>query len=189
MNRPEETIIFYRQAVDLYIETGDKRYEGVARSNTANTLLKLNRYTEARAEIQRAIECKSQVGLAAEPWTSFEILRQIETATGNHAAAQTAWTQARDAYLAYRRQGGYAQTPGGELADQIIELIRTGQVDEAHKHLEQITSDGDLPDWYQSIAEKFFMIIKGTRDLSIAEDMSIGYSNAADVLFLMERLG
>lgn len=63
----------------------------------------------------RAIECKSQVGLTAAPWNSFAILQEIEEITGNPAAARSAWVQARDAYLAYRRQGGYAQTNAGEI--------------------------------------------------------------------------
>ncbi|MCP4427132.1 MAG: tetratricopeptide repeat protein, partial [Chloroflexi bacterium] len=82
LNRPEEAVTFYRQAADIYVELEDLRYEGVARNNIANTLRKLKRYDEARPEIMRAIECKSQFGHAAEPWKSFDILCDIETAVG-----------------------------------------------------------------------------------------------------------
>jgi hypothetical protein len=95
------------------VEAGDLRYEGVARSNVALILCKFKRFGVARTEIIRAIECKRQIGLASEPWKSFDILCDIETANGNPEAAHAAWLQARNAYLSYRQQGGYAQTPGG----------------------------------------------------------------------------
>ena len=75
-------------------------------TNIANALCKLKRYDEARSEIVRAIECKSQFGHAVELWKSFGILHQIEAAAGDQAAGRAAWAQARDAYLAYRQQGG-----------------------------------------------------------------------------------
>ena len=81
-------------------------YEGVDRNNIANTLCYLKRYDEARQEIMRAIECKNEFGHAAVSWTAFDILHNIEAAVGNQATAQAAWAQARDAYLAYRQQGG-----------------------------------------------------------------------------------
>jgi hypothetical protein len=60
---------------------------------------------------------------------SFNILHDIETATGNPAAARAAWQQARDAYLAYRQQGGYAQYGGGKLVDHVLGLLAQQQVD------------------------------------------------------------
>jgi hypothetical protein len=56
-------------------------------------------------EMQRPIECIRPFGHAATPWKSFDILHDIEAAEGNAEAARAAWTQARDAYLAYRRRG------------------------------------------------------------------------------------
>ena len=53
-----------------------------------------------------------------------------EAAAGDQAAARAAWQQARDAYLAYRQQGGYAQYNGGKLVDHLLGLISHKQVDE-----------------------------------------------------------
>ena len=131
LGRPEEAVTFFRQAADIYVELGDLRDEGMVRNNTAHTLRKLKRYDEARPEIMRAIECSRQFGHAAEPWKTFNILGGIETATGNDAAARAAWALARDAYLAYRQQGGYAQTPGGKLVDQVLGSVQQGESDEA----------------------------------------------------------
>jgi tetratricopeptide (TPR) repeat protein len=105
LNCPEEAATFYRKAVDIAVESADLKSEGMRRSNVAITLYQLQRYDEARREIQQAIECNQPFGHAAEPWKTLAILHEIETATGNHAAARAAWRQARDAYLAYRQQG------------------------------------------------------------------------------------
>jgi len=48
MVRIEESVIFTRQAADKFVELNDMAKEGVARSNLADTLIKLKRYDEAR---------------------------------------------------------------------------------------------------------------------------------------------
>ncbi|MCP4429171.1 MAG: tetratricopeptide repeat protein, partial [Chloroflexi bacterium] len=141
LNRPEEAVTFYRQAADIFVELGDLRSEGTVRNNIADTLRKLKRYDEARPEIMRAIECDRQFGHAAEPWKSFDILQQIETAVGNQSAARSAWAQARDAYLAYRRQGGYAQQGNGKLVEYIVGLIAEQKVDELQQLFNEIAND------------------------------------------------
>jgi len=188
LNRPEEAVVFYRQAADIYVGLGDLRYEGVTRNNIGDTLRKLKRYEEARAEIMRAIECYQPFGTAVELWKSFNILRQIEEATGNPVAAHAAWEQARDAYLAYRRQGGYAQTPGGELVDQLLGAVKQGQASSALKELAQIAQSQDIPDWLKVAAPKYLAIFQGSRDRALADDNALDYDDAAEVLFLMERL-
>jgi len=152
-------------------------------------LLKLKRYDEARPEIMRAIECKSQFGHAATPWTSFAILHNIEAAVGDHATARAAWEQARAAYLAYRQQGGYAQTPGGKLVDQFLGLVQQGESDEARQFFTQVSQEKDTPGWLKISAPKFLAILKGSRDTSLADDPALDYADAAEILFLIERLG
>ena len=188
LQRPEEAVTFYRQAADIYVETGDLRYEGVIRSNIAYTLINLQRYEEARTEINRAIECNSQFGHAGQPWTSFEILRRIETATGNPAAAHTAWLQARDAYLAYRQQGGYAQYGGGKLVDAVLGMMAEEQYEEVQSLFDQLANDKDTADWLKQLIEAIIAILNGSRDTSLADNPALGYSNAAEVLYLLARL-
>jgi tetratricopeptide (TPR) repeat protein len=188
-NRPEEAVSFYRQAVDIYVALRDLHNESKARNNIANTLGRLGRYDEARTEILRAIECKRQFGHAAEPWLAFSILYDIETADGNHATAQEAWRQARDAYLAYRRQGGYAQADGGKLVDRVLGLLSEQKTDEAQALFDQIATDPDAPDSIKKLMQAVVTILNGSRDRTLADDIALNYSNAAEVLFLIERLG
>ena len=51
MGRLEEATTFFRQAADIHSRLQDKRYEGTDHSNLANTLIKLQRYDEARREL------------------------------------------------------------------------------------------------------------------------------------------
>ena len=187
LNRLEEAVTFYRQAADIFVATKDLRSEGVTRNNVADKLRKLQRYDEARSEIRRAIECDKPFGHAAEPWKTFAVLHQIETATGNPEAAQVAWRQARDAYLAYRQQGGYAQTPGGKLADQILGDAQQGQADKAVQFLTQVAQADDTPRWLKVAAPKLLEILGDSRDRSLADDMALDYDDAAEMLFLIER--
>jgi len=189
LNRPEEAVTFYRQAADIDLELNDLRNEGIDRNNIASTLKNLKRYDEARAEIMRAIECKSQVGLAPEPWKSFNILRQIEEASGNPTAARAAWVQARDAYLAYRQQGGYAQTVGGRLVDQILGMLQEGKAGEAVQFLTQVSQSPDTENWLKVAAPKYLAVLQGSRDRTLADNNALDYDDAAEVLFLIERLG
>jgi tetratricopeptide (TPR) repeat protein len=189
LNRPEEAIIFYRQATDIYFELGDLCWEGVTRSNMANTLKKLKRYDEARPEIMRAIDCKRQFGHAAEPWKTFAILHNIETADGNHAAAREAWTQARDAYLAYRRQGGDAQTVGGKLADHVLGLISQQKTGEIQPLFNRLVNDPGAPDSLKQLIQTMTTILDGSREPALADDPGLNYADAAEILFFMERLG
>jgi tetratricopeptide (TPR) repeat protein len=189
LNRLEEAVTFYRQAVDIAIELGDLKEEGVRRNNVAKALFSLKRYEEAGSEIRRAIECKSQFGHAAEPWAAFSLLYDIEAAVRNHAAARAAWVQARDAYLAYRQQGGYAQGGGGRLIEQIITDIQQGEQDKPLQFLVQASQAEDTPGGLKALAPKILGILQGSRDKALGDDPALYYADAAEVLFLIERLG
>jgi tetratricopeptide (TPR) repeat protein len=189
LNRPEEAVIFYRQAADIDVAFGDLKNEGKDRNNIAKTLCKLKRYDEARPEIMRAIECKSQFGHAATPWTSFAILQQIETAAGDQAAARAAWAQARAVYLAYRQQGGYVQFGGGELVDHVLGLISQQQVAEIEPLFGRLAHDPNATDSLKQLMQALVTILNGSRDPTLADDPALDYDDAAEILFLIERLG
>ncbi|MGC1219713.1 MAG: hypothetical protein WA883_19765 [Phormidesmis sp.] len=163
------------------------RYEGFARNNIAAALCKLGRYDEARTEILRAIVCKQSFSHVAEPWTSFNILREIETATGNPAAARAAWQQARDAYLAYRQQGGYAQMDGGKLADQVWAMVQQGEAEAAQQQLGELAENAEVPEWLKRFVPELLAVLNGSRD-SALEDSELDFEESAEVLFLIARL-
>jgi tetratricopeptide (TPR) repeat protein len=188
--RLEEAIVFHRKAADIDVELGNVRDEGIDRNNIANLLIRIKRNDEARAEIMRAIECNRLFGHAAEPWKSFNILRQIEEATGDPAAARAAWVQARDAYLAYRRQGGYAaQGQGGNLVEHVIGLIAQKKVDEIEPLFNELMNDPSSSDSRKVIIQAMIKILNGSRDRALGDDPTLNYADAAEVLFLIERLG
>ncbi|MCP5087056.1 MAG: tetratricopeptide repeat protein, partial [Rhodobacteraceae bacterium] len=188
LNRPEEAVTFYRQAADIFVELGDLLREGAARSGIALALIKLKSHDEARSEINRSIDCRNQFGYAAEPWKSFSILHNIETAAGNQAAARAAWQQARDAYLAYRQQGGYAQSYGGKLMDHLLGLIAQQQDDEIQPLLDQLANDQETPDSIKQLIQAMVTLLNGARDSALADDPSLEYRDAAEILFLIEQL-
>ena len=119
LHRLGEAVTCFRQAADIYEQLQNVRYEGLARTNIAETLRQRKHYDEARQEINRAIECAEEIGIAAEPWKTFKTLHKIEASERNTTAAKSAWQQARDSYFAYRRQGADVQTSLGKLADQL----------------------------------------------------------------------
>ena len=188
LNRPEEAVIFYRQAADIAVESGDLKEEGVARNNIGKTLLKLQRYDEARREIRRAIECRQPFGAAGDIWQSFSVLHQIETATGNPAAAREAWQQARDAYLAYRQQGGYAQGDGGKLVDHVLGLLAQQQTGEVQSLFAELTNNPEVTDSIKLLIQAMVAILNDSRAPALADDPALDYADAAEVLFLIHRL-
>jgi tetratricopeptide (TPR) repeat protein len=188
LGRLEEDVVFSRQAADIYIELRDLKYEGTARNNIADTLRKLKRYDEARSEILRAIECGRSFGHTVEPWKAFEILCDIETATGNQTAARTAWVQARDAYLAYRRQGGYAQHGGGRLVEHVLGLLAQQKRSEIEPLFNQLAHDPNTSDSSKLFMQAVTAILTGSPNPALADNPALYYADAAEILFLIERL-
>ena len=182
--RSEEAVVACRQAADIYAVLGDQALEGRARSNSADTLVKLGRLGEARREIQRAIECKQPFGHAAEPWKTWAILRNIEIAEGKRTAAAAAWQQARAAYLAYRREGGYAQGNTRQVCDRFLQAMQQGNGERIQQLLAQLRQRN----WSAEFVAALAAIAGGVRDLSTAENPELRYDHSAELLLLLERL-
>lgn len=187
LNRPEEAVAFYRQAADRYVEIGDAAAEGRVRSNLADTLRKLRRLDEARQEIRRAIKCKAQFGHAALPWTSWSILADIETDTGDSAAATEATGKATASYLAYRRDGGENHDGPGRLAFDVTQLLLASDPRTAASLLQQLAADPNAVQLLPFI-RALQAIVAGSRDRSLADAPDMYYRNAAEILFLIETL-
>ena len=187
MGRLQEAAIFYRQAADIHARLQDKRYEGVARNNLGNTLIKLQRHDEARRELHRAIECKQPFGHAAEPWTTWGILRDLEQATGNAQAAEAARQQAIADYLAYRRADGESQSNVAQLFDIVFRAIQQGATTEAQQFLD-IWSKEDSPSWVKALAAGLRAILRGDRDPALAADPNLDFCNAVELQLRLEAL-
>jgi tetratricopeptide (TPR) repeat protein len=188
LGRPEEAVAFIRQAADKYGELRDEANEGSTRSNLGDTLRQLRRFTEARQEIRRAIECKTPFGHASKPWTSWAILNEIETADGNPVAAAEAKRKAVECYLAYRRDGGENHNPDGRVCLVVTQALLAGEPVTATSILEQVSADSDLPAWLRPFIEALQTIVAGSRDRTVADNPELNYTMAAEILFLIETL-
>jgi tetratricopeptide (TPR) repeat protein len=187
LQRPEDAVAFYRRAAEIYGAIGDTFAQGIQWNNLAKTLSNLQRLEEARQAIRRTIECAAPFSHAAWPWTSWDILADIETAAGNSAAAAEARHQAIDAFLAYRRDGGENQTGSGRLALAVRQALTSEDPAEATSLLQQLAADpqaaSNLP-----FLTALQAITAGSRDRSLAEDPGLSYDQAAEVLLLIEAL-
>jgi tetratricopeptide (TPR) repeat protein len=189
MGRSEDAVRFYRQATATYTEIGDLKNEGSARSNVAIVLIQLQRYDEARQEILRAIECKKPYGHAAQPWTTFALLHDLERAVGNAPAAEDARAAAIAAFLAYRRAGGENHDPGARLAAAVGQAVTSGEAAGVVSQLAELGARPDLPEYLSALVPVLQRIVDGSRDPALASTAGLDYDDAVEVGLLLERLG
>ena len=187
LGRTEESISFLRLAADKYVEIGNQASEGLSRSNIANVLRRLHRLTEARQEIQRAIECKASFGHASSPWLSWNILANIETDDGNPTAAAEARTKAIDCYLAYRRDGGENHDSAGRIALAVTQTLQAGDRTTAAEKLQQIAVNPEAA-WWHPFIHALQAIVAGSRDPQLAHAPDLDITMAAEILLLLEKL-
>ena len=185
-NRPEQAVSFSRQAADIYVALGDLRYEGAIRNNIADTLIKLQRYDEARPELLRAIECKQAFGHVATPWKTWNILHHLERASGDREAAGAARGKALAAYLAYRRDGGENHSGAGRLCLAVGQAMQQGDTGEVEQVISNALTNPEQDN--KDFLYKLQAIISGERDLALAEDEALHYEGAAELILLLEGL-
>jgi tetratricopeptide (TPR) repeat protein len=191
MGRLEDAVKCYRQATDIRVRLQDQRKEGLARSNLAGMLIKLERYEEARRELLRAIECKKPYGHAAEPWMTWDNLCDLERATGNSQAADEARRQAIASFLSYRRDGGQSMDWGAQACAAVARAIQANAPD-ATTGLEQ-----EMAEYLNTTAgprgkaliPKLQAILRGDRDPALAADPALNYADAVELQLLLEALG
>jgi hypothetical protein len=160
----------------------------IVRGNLANTLIKLQLYDEARRELKRGIECIKTFGHAAELWRAWDILHDLEQATGNSQAAEAARGQAIASYLAHRRAGGESQSNQAQLFAPVFQAIQQGATTEAEQYLDKWSKEGD-PLWKKTLIAGLRAILRGDRDPALAADPNLSYVSAAELQLLLEKLG
>jgi tetratricopeptide (TPR) repeat protein len=187
LDRPEDAVTHYRQAADLYMKVADSASEGKTRHNLASTLRRLCRLPEARFEIERAIECISGLGHAAEPWKTWNILADIEADAQRPAEAGQAEARAIESFLAFRLEGGENHSPGGRFIAEIGSLLVAGHTNAANARLQQLASFPDTPAWTRPFIIALQAVAAGERNPSIAATPGLGY-NAVELLLLLRTL-
>ncbi|HJQ23752.1 MAG TPA: tetratricopeptide repeat protein [Blastocatellia bacterium] len=188
MERLEEAVKCYRQAAVIYARLPDQRYEGIARSNLADILVKLARYDEARRELLRAIECKKPYGHAAESWKTWAILHNLEQTIGDHRAAAEARQRAIEAYLAYRHDGGQSYEWGAQACATVAAAIELGATTELAQELTKSLETEAVPR-DQVMLLKLQAILGGSRDPALADDPVLYYRDAVELSLLLGSLG
>ncbi|MCK5058826.1 MAG: tetratricopeptide repeat protein, partial [Candidatus Aminicenantes bacterium] len=189
MGRLEESVVFLQQAADKYVEIKDMANEGRARNNLALRLIKLKRFAETRREIKRAIECGKPYGHAAEPWKAWMILHNLEQVEGNIEEAAQAREQAIDLYIAYRCDGGENHSGGGRLCLQFLQAMQANKKEEMAAVLEGLAKDPEIPSYLKALIPKLQAILNGEPDPGLAADPDLHYTDAAEILFVLEKLG
>ncbi|MGZ8095479.1 MAG: tetratricopeptide repeat protein [Methylosarcina sp.] len=186
--KSEQAVIFYRQAADIYALLGNNLQEGRARSNLAMSLIRLERYEEARAECLLAIERKKAFGHSAEPWTTWCILHDLEQASGNLTDAKAAKHRAIQSYLAYRREGG--ENVSGSQVPKFCEMVLHAGGEntslETGNMLLALKDVPDLPDYLKPVIPKLLAILQGERNTALADDPALDYNSAAELLLLLD---
>jgi len=183
--RLEEAVSFFRQAADAYTKHQNLNLEGLTRSNLARTLIELQRHDEARREVLRAIECIVP-GHAAAIWKAWDILYDLEEATGNRPAADAARQKAIESYLAYRRAGGVSQHNGFELFALVNGALQKNQAETALQKLVQISAE-DIPQWRRSLIVQLQAILQGDRSPNLVDDPSLDYASVVELQLLLEQ--
>ncbi|MBC7726935.1 MAG: tetratricopeptide repeat protein, partial [Microbacteriaceae bacterium] len=187
LGRNEDAVDFYRQAANKYLVTGDTAGEGRTRSNLASSLRKLRRFDEARQEIRRANECKSQFGHASAPWKAWAILANIETDAGNPDAAAAAKRKAIASYLDYRRDGGENHDRDGRLALAVTQPLLAGDPAQAVALLGQLAADPAAAALLPFI-RALQAIVNGSRDRRLAEAPDLDHTMPAEIGLLIDAL-
>ena len=188
VGKSEDAVIYFHRAAGLYRDINDMVNEGRVRGNLTIALIILKRYEEARREILRAIECFKPYGHNGEPWRAWDKLREIELAEGNQDAAARAREQAIQVYLSCRRDGFENENPSARLCKLFEEALKKQKPEEVDKQLDEVANDPKIPVSGKMLVAKLKEILAGSRERELAADLGLNYGDAAEILFLLERL-
>jgi Tetratricopeptide repeat. len=188
VGRTDEAVTFLQRSSEKYVEINNMADEGRVRGNLSITLITLKRYEEARQEIQRAIECFKPYGHNVEPWRAWDKLSEIELADDNQEAAAQAREQAVQLYLAFRRDGGEDHNPGARLCTLFYDAVGSQPPEEVKKHLDEVAKDPKIPEEGKLLISKLQSVLTGSREKELASDPDLDYIDAAEILFLLEKL-
>jgi tetratricopeptide (TPR) repeat protein len=189
--RLDEGVILQRRAADHFARLRDPRFEGLVRNNLAATLVRLQRYDEARAELNRAIACKMQMPRALEPWTTLIVLEDLERAAGNSAAAAEARGTAIRLYVAYRREGGISRNPRVNVLIRVMLAVvqqDANAISTLRAQLAAAEITNDDTGQGEALVAALQAILRGSRDRALAENPALQYLDAAELQLVLEEL-
>jgi DNA-binding SARP family transcriptional activator/tetratricopeptide (TPR) repeat protein len=98
LDEPATSIRLCEQAISLHIHTLNERRTADAFRVLSAAYLRIQRPLNAAASAERAVECYAATGNRRQLAKSLDLLGQAHAATGQAAAARTAWTEAVRSY-------------------------------------------------------------------------------------------
>jgi hypothetical protein len=104
-------------------------------------------------------------------------------------AADAARKQAIETYLAYRRDGGENLSVAGRVFSFVSEAIATDQTPAVQSELAELSVQPDLPGYLRALLPKLQAVLRGSRDMHLADDPELHYDDAAELTLLLEHLG
>ena len=114
------------------------------------------------------------------PWSTWNILRRLELACNNPAAAHAAKQQAIQSYWAYRRDGGEnmsgSQVP--QLCQSVLLAVRENTGATILKALSGLKDLKGLGDYLNPVIPKLIAICQGDRNPALALEQ---YLNNSDI--------
>lgn len=185
--RLEESGKCFQQAIDIKVKLQDQSREGLLRRLLADTLIRLQRFDEARRELHRAIKCNELYGLSSQIWRDWGLLYDLEQACDNPQAAAQARQQAIKDYLAYRRAGGQSLFTVTQLCAYAARSIPQGDTTELEKELAE-WSESDSPPSFKLMISKLRAIVQGSRESALADDPELEFHDAVELQLLLEAL-
>ena len=78
---------------------------------------------------------------------------------------------------------------GGTSVERVVSLITQQKVDEIEPLFNQLASNPNVSDSRKAIIPAIITILNGSHDKALGDDPALDYDEAAEVLFLIERLG
>ena len=91
-------------------------------------------------------------------------------------------------YLSFRRNGGEGQNPGGRLCTLFKDAMEKQPPEDVRKHLNEVAKDPKIPAQGKLLVSKLQSILTGSREVELASDPNLDYIDAAELLFLLEKI-
>ena len=116
------------------------------------------------------------------------MLAQIETDAGNLATAAEARQKAIAYYLAFRRGGGENGGGDGIICLEVTRYLLAGNSAVAATWLQELGISPKFPGERRLFLEALKAIAGGSRDRALAQAPELFYSEAAEILLLIDTL-
>ena len=84
--------------------------------------------------------------------------------------------------------GGEDQSPSARLCTLYEDALKQQKPEEIKKQLDEVASDPSIPESGKLLVSKLMAILAGSREVELASDAGLDYTDAAEILFLLERL-